>query len=220
MRIAIIGAQLTGKSSYVEQFLQRWPMYSKPTESYRDIIKAKGLQINRDSCKLSQQEIMDALVVQAQQASDQKYVIHDRCILDNLAYTAYHALAGNTDIDPEFFQQSTMIANQVVKMYDIIFYFPTAGFDVDGNNEREQRDTDQEFRQSIDNIFQTFYTANLERKGVLFDREDSPPIIPLGGQVVEKLVLTSLYVDDNGDPYETGFNLTEELDKMPRIITP
>ena len=42
MRIAISGTANTGKSTFVKDFIKKWPSYSTPKTTYRDIMKDVG----------------------------------------------------------------------------------------------------------------------------------------------------------------------------------
>jgi predicted ATPase len=43
MRISISGCAGSGKSTLLKAFLNRWPMYSTPLKTYRDVIKENNL---------------------------------------------------------------------------------------------------------------------------------------------------------------------------------
>ena len=36
MKIAIIGTSCVGKTTYINDFLKKWPMYESPQSSYRE----------------------------------------------------------------------------------------------------------------------------------------------------------------------------------------
>ena len=57
MRIATTGAQAVGKSTFVKDFLRNWPNYTTPKKTYRDLVKKKGLKINKEGTKDSQMAI-------------------------------------------------------------------------------------------------------------------------------------------------------------------
>ncbi len=224
MKIAIIGASGTGKTTYIEQFRQKWPMYTIPTQTFRDIVVKDNLPINKDGNMDVQTTIRNSLVEQAIEMTGQQYVLHNRCILDNLAYTLYLAEQPNTTITTQFIKETIHLVQKTVKLYDLIFYFP---FDCQyisteqvAESVRTVRDNSIEYRQSIDNFLQTFVEYSVKRNGILFDPTDCPPIIPLAGNTSEKLVQTCLYVDEQGNSYDTGVLLKDDIDKMSRIIHP
>ena len=49
MKIAVCGSSCTGKSTYINDFMQKWPMYKKPTKPrYTDLMASQGIKINED----------------------------------------------------------------------------------------------------------------------------------------------------------------------------
>ena len=85
MRIAICSTACNGKTTLINEFLRKWPMYKTPEKTYRDLIKEKNLQLNSSGNIESQTIIRDSLVDQAIENVDIKKRIDDRCILDNIA---------------------------------------------------------------------------------------------------------------------------------------
>jgi len=151
--IALIGAQNTGKSTLVENFIQKWPMYKKPEKTYRDIIKEKNLPLNKEASKESQRTILNALVDEAQQAcaKEDKHIIFDRCTVDNIAYTLWHYAKETTGFSVEYVIDSKAIAALALKYFDIIFYVPVR--EEIPVVPREGREIDLVFRDEINNIF-------------------------------------------------------------------
>ena len=83
MRLAIIGAQGTGKSTLINEILREWPMYSIPEKSYRDIVAEKNLPLNETGTLESQMIIRDALIDMALENAGKQHTVHDRCTIDN-----------------------------------------------------------------------------------------------------------------------------------------
>ena len=119
MRISVIGAQNSGKTTLIKEFLQKWPMYKTPEKTYRDIIKEKSIKINREGDEESQKAILNALIDEVQQAQGD-YLIFDRCVIDNIAYTLWLNHQGK--IPDKFVVDSKFLALQTLKLFDIIFY--------------------------------------------------------------------------------------------------
>lgn len=198
MRIAITGPQNSGKSTLIEEFLKEWPMYKRPSKTYRDIIKEKGLPLNKQGTKESQREILNALVDEAQFAStsDDKHVIFDRCVVDNIAYTLWHYAKDTPGFDAEFVIDSKTIAAFALKHFDIIFYVPA-------RKEipivpREGRETDETFREEIDNILDSLVTSYERNTGAFFPSEDCPAVIRLDGPPDMRLPQMRLYIKPSG----------------------
>jgi hypothetical protein len=198
MRIAFIGAQNTGKSTLVDNFIKQWPMYKRPTKTYRDIIKEKDLKLNKEGDKQSQKIILNALVDEVQQAAatDEPFLVFDRCVIDNLAYTLWHYAKNTPDFTNEFVIDSQTIANIALKLIDVIFYVPI-------RKEipivsREGREIDPLFREEIDNIFDALVKSYETNTGAFFPLEDCPAVIRLDGPPDMWIPQIQLYIKDTG----------------------
>jgi GTPase SAR1 family protein len=201
MKIAFMGAGAVGKSTLIDQFIEKWPMYKKPEKTYRDIIKEKGLKLNKKGNKESQKAILDALVEEAQQAaaSEEPFIVFDRCVVDNIAYTLWHYAKETEGFTQEFIIDSQAIANIALKYYDVIFYLPVRK--EIPLTEKENRDTDEIFRDEIDNIFKALVVSYEKQTGSFFPKEDCPAVIELEGPVDMRLPQISLYIKENGRSY-------------------
>lgn len=215
MRIALIGAQNTGKSTLVEKFLEKWPMYNRPLKTYRDIIKEKNLPLNKQGTKESQRAILDALCEELQQsaASDSKFTIFDRCPVDNIAYTLWHYAKDTPGFDKEFIVTSQSIASISLKMLDVIFYIPIRK--EIPIVEREGREADLAYREEIDNIYDALVTSYEKNTGAFFPLEDCPPVIRLEGPPDLRIPQIQLYIKENGCFYgEEDGSLISDLSNV------
>lgn len=216
MRIAITGTQNNGKSTLVNAFKQRWPMYSSPEKTYRDLVKEKNLTLNESGTLESQKIIRDFLVEQALENAGKQKTIHDRCVLDNVAYTLwmaeYNKLEGTESEINEFITTSILLTRESMKFYDIVFWLPL-------NSsiplvESPNRSTDQKFREEIDNIFQGIHDHYKKNSGLLFEKENQPAFIVLDGEVHDKLDIISQYLNDDGDLIETTSSVLGDLENI------
>lgn len=218
MRIALIGAQNTGKSTLVENFIQKWPMYKKPEKTYRDIIKEKNLPLNKEASKESQRTILNALVDEAQQAcaKEDKHIIFDRCTVDNIAYTLWHYAKDTAGFSVEYVIDSKAIAALALKYFDIIFYVPIR--EEIPVVPREGREIDLIFRDEINNIFDALVESYEKQTKAFFPDEDCPAVIRLEGPPDMWIPQISLYVKDNGNGYgEEDGSLIADLANVPEF---
>ena len=199
MRIALIGAHSVGKSTLVEQFLKEWPMYKRPEKTYRDIIKEKNLNINMQGDKESQRAILNALVdeVQLASTSDDTHIIFDRCPVDNMAYTLWHYAKDTEGFTSEFVMTCKDIAALSLKHIDLIFYVP-ARKEIP-ITPREGRETNETFREEIDNIFDSLVNSYEKNTGAFFPSEDCPAVIRLEGPPDMRIPQIKLYIKDTGN---------------------
>lgn len=201
MRIAIVGSQNTGKSTFIEDFISNWPMYKKPEVTYRDIIDKKKLQLNQSGNRESQFAILDALCEQAKDNADIEFCIHDRCVIDNLAYTMWLAAKDMGNVSPNDVTASIIQAQQALKYYDIIFFLPISAMSNIPIEERANRDTDENYRSEIDMILKAFNTDYTQQKGNVFPTEDCPAVIEIFGNREQRIALAAMYIKPNGKPY-------------------
>lgn len=201
MKIAFIGAPNVGKSTLIENFLKQWPMYKRPEKTYRDIVKEKNLPINKEGTKEAQKEILNALVEEAQQAvaTGDKFIVFDRCVIDNIAFTLWHYAKQTEGFSSEFIIDSKTIAAMALKYVDIIFYLPLRKeIPVE---QKELRETDETFRQEVNNIFEALVDSYEKNTGSFFPLEDCPAVIRLDGPPDMRLPQLKLYIKEDG----TGF---------------
>jgi GTPase SAR1 family protein len=201
MKIALIGAQNTGKSTLVENFIKQWPMYKRPERTYRDIIKEKNIKLNKDGDKESQRAILNALVdeIQAACATDHKHLIFDRCTVDNIAYSLWHYAKDTPGFTREYIVDSQSIAALTLKYLDIIFYVPV-------RKEiplvaRDGREIDLIYREEIDNIFDALVGSYEKNTKAFFPLEDCPAVIRLEGPPDMWVPQMKLYIKDNGNGF-------------------
>ena len=86
MRIAVIGPQNTGKSTFINDFLKEFPHYTTPQETYRSVIEFEELTVNQKTNLESQKKIRDFIFGQLRQNTNYN-IIFDRCMIDNYVYT-------------------------------------------------------------------------------------------------------------------------------------
>lgn len=202
MKIAFVGPHASGKTTLIEEFLKQWPMYKRPEKTYREIVKEQNLPLNKEGTKESQRAVLNALVDEAQYvtASEEKYVVFDRCVVDNIAYTLWHYAKNDEGFTKEYIIDSQAIATLALKYYDVLFYVP-ARPEIP-LTERENRETkDVSFREEIDNIFRALVGSYEKNTGAFFPVEDCPAVITLDGPPDMRLPQIKLYIKDNGSAY-------------------
>jgi nicotinamide riboside kinase len=147
MRIAIIGAQCTGKTTLIEAIRNQAILpiqYKYTSEVVRSLVKSHNIKINQDGDFRSQ-----LLVFQAHWRNVLKFdwMVTDRSCIDAWVYTLYNHSKG-------FFSVAEMdslerLFNKTVARYDKIFYLPVE-VPLVSDDFRSMNDG---FRQEIDNLF-------------------------------------------------------------------
>jgi deoxyadenosine/deoxycytidine kinase len=199
MKIAVCGTSCTGKSTYIQDFLKTWSTYNSPEKSYRDLIKEKNLPHSSQGTEDSQRTILNNLVDQAIEFSKKDNIILDRCVLDNMVYTSWLFL--KEKVSEKFLEETRIIVRETLKLYDIIFFVPLTRVSPINLEESETRETDQNYREEIDNIFKSFMASYHKGDGKVFPSEDCPAMIEIFGSQEERIKLTQLYLTETGQPY-------------------
>lgn len=142
-RIIFTGAQGTGKSTVLNMFKEAgFPVI---TEVVRNMVKDKGIKINREGNDETQTLIFNEY---KRVLSEERDYVSDRGLTDVLAYTIDGVADGNISTDVEV-QQCEDIVNFVHDNEDVIWvYFPIE-FPVVADGVRS---TDEHYRETIDYI--------------------------------------------------------------------
>ena len=119
MRIAITGAQSTGKSTLLRYLKQDEDL--KGFEFIDELtrkIAAKGININEEGSNMSQ---IFTVTIHAENIVKDHF-ISDRCALDGLVYTKW--LFDQGKVDKWILDYAIGVAKEVIPRYDYIFYLP------------------------------------------------------------------------------------------------
>ena len=182
----VIGSQNTGKSTFINDVIEKYSNnqvyepFITTQATYREIIKEKNLQINREGNLESQRIIFDNLVdqlVSAIRNPDMKNVIFDRSPIDALAYTVY--LKDKGKIEQSAIEQMVEEMTRFVRMYDSIVYVPLSECENVKVVDDKFRDTDLVYRAYVDNLF---------RKAIdLLDDIDREKVVEIYGDREERV---------------------------------
>jgi len=148
MKIAVIGPQNTGKSTFINDFLNKFDSYKTPEENYRDLVNRKGLSINQKTTEESQRLIRDFIYEQLLNNKEDR-IIFDRCIIDNYIYTLAQVEKGL--IREGFLKETENMMYASLSYIDSLIFIPTSASVqiVDDNF----RDTDTMFIDYINKMF-------------------------------------------------------------------
>ena len=219
MRAAIIGTSNTGKSTLVKAFLKKWSMYKTTAKTYRDILTENNLKHSSNTTAETQLLILDWMTQTLEENKDEKYVVYDRCPIDNLAYSLH---AAEKDlISEEVLGITVDIVRRSLKNLDIIFwlkYDPAIKIVDDGT-----RDTNLNYIREIDDIFAGLYEQYSDHLGntPFFIAEDCPAIIPVDmSNLDDRIAWIGEFIDQKGNLVETGESVLDpkNLDTMEQML--
>lgn len=209
-KIGIIGTQCVGKSTLIQDMKDKWPMFSSPDKSYRDLIKEKNLPINKEGTKESQETILNFLVDEAMESVGKKKIIYDRTPIDNLVYSLWLFDKGTSNVDEAFIDKTVSLVRNSIKFYSVIFYIPFCAENDVLLTAKTNRDIDPLYRSEIGHLFEGIYKAWEKTGSRFFDTDDCPAFIPLYGSRQERLALLSMYINDKGEFYGESDSLISD----------
>ena len=191
-----MGTQCNGKSTLVEQFLKRWPMYKHPKLTYRNKVKTGKLKSSEEGTEVSQKAILNTIIDDTQKAiaTGEDFLVFDRCVIDNVAYSLWLNERGK--VSDSFIIDSRLIAIETIKMFDIVFYVPLR--EEIEIVPRKGRAIDPVYRQEIDNIFRALVGTYEKNLGIFFPKEDCPAVITLEGPPDLRIEQIPMYIKPSG----------------------
>lgn len=221
MRIAFSGTANTGKSTLVNAFRQRWPMFASPNKTYRDVIKENNLEHSSLTTDETQLLILDWMMAEQMKYPKGSKVVYDRCPWDNLAYTLHGNATGK--ISDSVTAATISFVKESMKNLDFIFWIkhnPTIKVVKDG-----LRDVDEKYILEVDATFNELfeqYMDNLE-VDVFYPKEDCPAIICIDEyfpMVDDRLMFIGEFIDYKGDLIETQQSVLDpsNLDYLEQML--
>lgn len=198
-KVAISGTACQGKTTLINDMLARWPNFSTPEKSYRDVIKDKGLTINQEGNEANQKVILDALVDQIMVDPGTKKFIFDRCPLDNLVYTLWLNDKHPDRVSDKAVEGTITMVRESMKFLDAIFFIPITSAHKVPIVSGGQRTVDPEYIQEIDNLFKAVIRTQKLGVGKFFPLLDCPPVIEVFGDRETRIKMLELYINSDGE---------------------
>jgi len=226
MRIAISGTANQGKSTLINDFLAKWPMYKTESKTYRDLLKDKKLPHSKKATKDSQWKILNLMVEELQNYSKKDYVIFDRCTLDNIVYSLWCCDKQTGRIDEKFISKCIPVVKESLKHLDIIFFLPITKVAPVPIVENGLRETDEIYVKEIDSLFKSLIMQYRHALGrtPFFPADDCPGIIEIFGKPEERIEMIKWYIDAEGDLIGGDVNAAdnlfnpENLEEMAKLL--
>ena len=159
MRIALSGAQGTGKTTLIKELKTLLPNYTVYDEVVRNLIKRTGIFINREADDYSQITITNEQVRLASETYFKKEnALFDRCIIDSHSFTEYDYKNGTVSKKTYNYSQQMFLMVFKYFPYDLVIYIPPKIKLIEDG----VRDTEVAYRDEINKIMR----RQISRKGV------------------------------------------------------
>lgn len=200
-KIAISGTANQGKTTLIKDILAEWPKFIQPEKTYRELVKEKGLQINKVGNKESQKAILDFMVEQLKHNYGNKTVLFDRSPWDNLIYTLWLYDKGISDIDEDFVRYSIAQVKESFKYLDCTFFIPLTKHHKIEIVPDGKREIDPVYIEEIDTLFKATYQDWKQRTGGFFKPDDCGAIVEIFGPRDVRVQMIKLYINKDGDFY-------------------
>tara|TARA_R110002020_G_scaffold205952_1_gene410649 strand:+ start:23 stop:769 length:747 start_codon:yes stop_codon:yes gene_type:complete len=226
MRIAFSGTGNSGKSETIRSFLYTWNQYNTPEKTYRDILEEDNLEHSTKTSIDTQVKILDSLIKQVESYKVDDKVVHDRCPLDNIAYTIWAHEKNKEDFTKEFVSEQISKMRESMRHLDIIFlcrFDPNLVTSYHGPDMLVGDNTQKlnsEFITEVDNIFNSIlsqYTQNPEAD-ILFPKGDSPVLIDLPNKAQERIDIIHQYIGNDGTLIEDEPSILSDIDKLEGLM--
>ena len=194
-----MGPACSGKTTLINQFLQNWPQYKQSEKTYRDLIKEKNLNLNKEGNKESQGIILDALISEVEESikAGEENVVFDRCVIDNIVYSLW--LYNSGKVPGDFIIDSKYKVRDAIQKYDVIFYVPRSK--EIPLEQRDGREIDVEYLEATENIFNAVVSSYETGKDIFFPLENCPAVITLNCAPGLRCDLIRLYLKSDGTPF-------------------
>ena len=219
MRISISGTSCVGKSTFIADFCQRWPMYTPCKFTYRELLTDHSKATTKDT----QWMILNNMIDELQKHDRTANIFYDRCPLDNLVYTLWASTQPDSDVDDEFVGKCVPLVRESMRLLDMMMFVPLTQASPVAIIDNGTRETDVQFIEEIDNIFKAVvdqYRYNLDATN-LFPRDDCPGVIEIFGKPQERIMLASHYINAAGDIIgDEGGSILDpnNLDQMMELL--
>ena len=192
MRIAITGSHSLGKSTVVNQWVDRHPNYRREEEPYRALSLHGPYTIE---FREASTRLQNGLQLYYNIGRVHRYclatdnVIFDRAPVDYLAYSMYTAAQGLSDIDNCFVESMVPAVRESLDRLDILAFVPKSAEGPVKMEDDGIRPVNHAYRDDVDAIFKQIYR---ESRFDLFPNPDGPRLIELVGPPEQRIAQLEL----------------------------
>lgn len=179
MRIAVSGTHFIGKSTLIEDFIEKNPNYTHEVEPYYKLQDEETTERSLDSCLDSFLEQLNYSINQLNERSIKQNIIFDRCPVDFLAYAMYELEQESIDIDDSEISERFPDIKEALNNLDLIVFLP-----ITNENSIEYTEENPAYRKAVDKYFKKLYRDDICD---IFPQYNHPAIVEISGDRMTRL---------------------------------
>lgn len=187
--IGVCGSNYVGKTTFVNDFIKKWPEYKVLKES---IVGSTKPTLKKDFEKTEKFEL-DIMIEQLKGFDRKKdKIIIDGCIIDNLIRVLWNK-DKNSKINDNFVWKIVMQVKNNMSRYDAIFYIPLMDkYPI----EIKDKKINLNKRKEMSNLYEAIIETYKKHAGSYFPLDECGAILETFGSPKERIVIADLYMEE------------------------
>lgn len=186
MRIAISGTHFIGKSTLIEDFIEKHPEYKNAEEPYYQLLEEKGMEDALEPSLDSLLEELQRSIQQLTETSNEKNMIFDRCPVDFIAYAMCALDKDDIDVNDSEVADSFTEIKLALNTLDLIIFLP-----ISKDNNIEYTEENPAYRIAADKNFKKLYRDDICD---IYPKYNHPRIIELTGDRAARITRLESYI--------------------------
>lgn len=183
MRIAVSGTHFMGKSTLIEDFINKHPDYKSDIEPYYKLQDEKSMELSLEPSLDSLLEQLDYSIEQLNNNSNEHNIIFDRCPIDFIAYAMCDE---SIDLNRSVISEKFPEVKEALNNLDLIIFLP-----ITKEHLIEYTEENPAYRKLADKCFKKIYRDDLYD---IFPRYNHPKIIEIWGDRINRIQKLESYL--------------------------
>ncbi len=178
MRIAISGSHSLGKSTFVNDFLEKNPDYIYEQEPYRALMHDHEILFGDDQTQYHIDLQLNYCIDAIKRYQPGSKVIFDRAPIDYIPYSLYTALHAHTNINQDYVMSLYDRIRPTLHHLDLIVFVPIReDYTIELENDGHRPIADF-YRNEVDKNFKTLYRDALD---TIMPKKNAPRVVEISG---------------------------------------
>lgn len=186
MRIAVSGTHFIGKSTLIEDFINKHPEYQLEIEPYDKLQNEESMELSLEPSLDSLLAQLDYSIHQLNECMNEKNVIFDRCSVDFIAYAMCVLAQDDVDINDSEVSERFPEIKAALNNLDLILFLPIAK-----ENSIEYTEENPAYRKLADKCFKKIYRDDIFD---IFPKYNHPQVIEIYGDRITRIKTVEGYL--------------------------